>query len=344
MPQTHNKASLTAVEYCLPDRVLTNEDIAAAHPEWSVEKIYEKTGICRRHIAAEGETAADLAFRAAEALLDRTGCPREEIDLLVLCTQTPDYALPTTACVLQHRLGLPTTCAAFDYNLGCSGFVYGLAIVKSMLEGGQASKALLLTADTYSKWLSPDDKGVLTIFGDGAAATLVELVDAPDSEPPLGPFVYGTDGGGFDRLIVPGSGARPIREEDCARMGEGRPKDRLFMDGPEIFTFTIRTVPRTVKALLARAACTLKDLDLIVYHQANAYILEYLRNRSKIPVEKFVVELEGKGNTVSSTIPIALRDIEMQGRLKPGMRLALVAFGVGYSWAAGLIRWHGRAN
>ena len=334
------QAAITAIEYHLPERVLTNEDISLAHPEWSIESIYAKTGICSRHIARADETAGDLAYEAAMKLFSSEVCRPEDIDLLVLCTQTPDYAIPTTACLLQNRLGLPTTCAAFDFNLGCSGYVYGLSIVKGLLESGQCTKAILLTAETYSKWIDEADKGVRTVFGDGAAATLIELTESPDGRDLIGPFVFGTDGSGWDRLIVHGSGARPITQDEIAHLPEDHAPDRLFMDGPEIFSFTIRSVPLAFDNLLAKAETSLDELDLVVYHQANAYMLEYLRKRSKIPTEKFVMHLEDVGNTVSSSIPIALRRAHDTGQLKKDMALALVGFGVGYSWAAGTIVWN----
>lgn len=334
-------AAISAIAYHLPPATLTNEDIARGHPDWSVEKIYDKTGIACRHIAAPEETPSDLGVEAARKLFASGACGPEDIDLLVFCTQTPDYALPTTACLIQDRLGIPTTCAAFDFNLGCSGFVYGLSIIKGMLENGLASKALLITAETYSKWIHDDDRSVKTIFGDGAAATLIELTDSPDGREPIGPFVFGTDGSGYERLIVHESGARRLDEETRQSLPEGCRPGYLYMDGPEIFSFTIRTVPRTVKALLEKAGCVIDDVDIFIFHQANSYILEHLRKRCKIPAEKFIINMKNCGNTISSTLPIALKDISDSGMLKPGMTVAIVGFGVGYSWAAATITWKG---
>ena len=336
---TTRRAAIGAIEYHLPEQVLDNAQIVELNASWTAEQIFEKTGIRQRHIAAEGETATDLAEAAARKLLDAGVCRADEIDLLMLCTQTPDYALPSSACLLQDRLGLPTTCAAFDFDLGCSGFVYGLSLAKGMLEAGLRSKALLITAETYSKWLDPADHSVRTIFGDAAAATLLELVDSPAGTEPIGPFVFGTDGRGYHRLIVHQSGARGLTDEARTLLPEGRPAECLYMDGPEIFSFTIRTVPRTVQALLDRTGLALESLDLVVFHQANRYILEHLRKRLKIPLEKFVYDLEDCGNTVSCTIPIALKNAERRGQLHAGMTVALVGFGVGYSWAAARIVW-----
>ncbi len=338
---TNRRAAITAVTTHFPEQVLTNEDITRMHPDWSVEKIYDKTGIRSRHIAAPDETALDLGEQAGKKMFDSGACTPEQIDLLVFCTQTPDYALPTTACLLQDRLQLPTTCAAFDCNLGCSGFVYGLSMVKGMLETRQASKALLVTAETYSKWIDPQDKSVRTIFGDGAAVSLVEMVESPDGGDYIGPFVFGTDGSGANRLIVHGSGARPLDDQARNAVPEGHAVDRLYMDGPGIFTFTIRTVPRTFSALLEKGRASLDDVDYVIFHQANKYILEYLRKRIKIPEEKFVYAIEQYGNTVSCTIPIAMKEMCDRGTLKKDMTIAIVGFGVGYSWGAGLLTWKG---
>lgn len=338
------KAAITAVEYHLPKASLTNSDLEALQSNWRCEDILAKTGVACRHIAAADETASDLAYEAAKKLLASGAVQAGEIDLLILCTQTPDYALPTSACLLQDRLGLPRTCAAFDVNLGCSGFVYGLSIAKGFLESGLAGKALLLTGDTYSKWLAPDDMSVRTVFGDGAAATLVELKDSPDGREYLGPFVFGTDGSGWYRLAVHGSGARPFRPEDRALLPEGRQPGKLYMDGPNIFTFTIKEVPAAYEALMAKAGKSTADLDLVVFHQANTFMLDHLRKRIRIPVEKFALVLKEFGNTVSSSIPIALVESAKAGKLWDGATVALVGFGVGYSWCANLMIWTGSGS
>jgi 3-oxoacyl-[acyl-carrier-protein] synthase-3 len=338
------KAAITATEYYLPANVVTTETLAAEFPEWSAAKIEDKTGIHERHIAGPDECSSDLAVAAAEKLFAAGACRREEIDYVLLCTQSPDYFLPTTACLVQDRLGIPTTAGALDFNLGCSGFVVGLGLAQGLIETGQAARVLLLTAETYSKFIHPRDKSVRTIFGDASAATLVQAVDA--GEPMIGPFVYGTDGAGARNLIVPTGGLRCHRSAETAvetedSSGNWRSPDNLFMDGGEIFTFTIRTVPKSVQELLTRARLALEDIDLFVFHQANQYMLEHLRKRMKIPEERFYMAMRHCGNTVSSTIPIALKHAVADGRLKPGNRVMVVGFGVGYSWAATLLRWAG---
>jgi 3-oxoacyl-[acyl-carrier-protein] synthase-3 len=321
-------AAIRAAEYHLPERALTNEELSAEFSDWSGEKIANKVGIRQRHLAGPKECSSDLAVAAARKLFARGICRPEEIDFLLFCTQSPDHFLPTTACLLQDRLGLPTTAGALDFNLGCSGYVYGLGLAKGLVESGQASNVLLLTAETYSKFLHPSDRGTRALFGDAAAATLVEArpYPAPGGLPWIGPFVYGTDGKGKDNLIVRSGGMRqpsPAGRDGC-----------LSMNGPEIFSFTLDAVPRAVNELLAVAGKSADDIDLFVFHQANRFMLHHLRDKLGLPPEKFVVAMSHCGNTVSSTIPIALKDVadRLAGRL-----VMLVGFGVGYSWGATLV-------
>ena len=336
------QAFISAIEYYLPENTVSTEDLAAGFPGWSVAKIDEKTGIRNRHIAAPGECSSDLAVAAGRKLFASGACRPEDIDFVLLCTQSPDYFLPTTACLIQDRLGIPTTAGALDFNLGCSGFIYGLGLGQGLVASGQASKVLLLTAETYSKFMNPGDRGVRTIFGDAAAATLLESRDA--MRPFIGPFVYGTDGSGAPNLIVPTGGMRRPRTPETAisvedETGSVRSQDNLFMNGAEIFVFTIDAVPKSVAALLQKACLTAADIDLFVFHQANRYMLEHLRRRLKIPPEKFQLSMAHCGNTVSSTIPIALKHAMDEGKVSPGTVLMLVGFGVGYSWGATILRW-----
>jgi 3-oxoacyl-[acyl-carrier-protein] synthase-3 len=339
------QAAIRSIEYYLPDSVLSTADLAAQFPEWPVEKIDKKTGIQERHIAAPGECASDLALAAAKNLFASGAVSPADIDCLLLCTQSPDFFLPTTACLLQDRMGIPTSCAALDFNQGCSGFIYGLGLAKGLIETGQAQRVLLLTADTYSKFIHPLDRSVRTIFGDAAAATLIEGVDAPG--PLMGPFVWGTDGRGAENLIVPAGGTRLPRSPETAREvpdanGVPRSRDNLFMDGAEIFQFALDVVPKAYEEVLRRAGATAEDVDLFVFHQANKYMLNSLRMTLNIPEERFYTAMRHCGNTVSSTIPIALKHALLEGRLIPGKRVMLMGFGVGYSWGATLLRWAGQ--
>lgn len=333
-------ARIAAIATHLPDRVLTNEELASLYPTWPAEKILDKTGIRERRIAAPDETAGDLAAHAAEKLFAQGACAREEVDFLILCTQAPDYVLPTTACLLQDRLGLERRVGALDVNLGCSGFVYGLALGAGLIAAGAARTVLLLTADTYSKFIHAGDKSVRTLFGDGAAATLI--VADPTGEASIGPFVFGTDGAGGKDLIVEAGGFRTPRDagtglvaEDAG--GNSRSREHLFMHGANVMNFSLREVPRTFARLLALAGATAADVDHVVLHQANKFMLDALQRKLGLPADKVPRRYEDVGNTVSSTIPFVLADLIQLGQMVPGTRIAAIGFGVGLSWAGAMV-------
>src|SRR5580765_3985998 len=334
------RAALTAIKSFLPETKLTNEQLAQQFGDWHASQILSKTGVAVRGIAAENECASDLGIKAAQRLFESGACVPDEIDFLIFCTQSPDYFTPTTACVMQNALGLPTSCGAVDINQGCSGYIYGLALAKSLVEAGTARTVLLVTADTYMKFINRRDRSLLTLFGDGAAATLMTTVES-ESEL-VGPFVLGTDGRGANQIIVKAGGLRcrpttetAIEKEDSS--GNWRSDENLFMDGADVFSFALRTVPPTLQQLLEKSGMKLEDVDFIVPHQANKFVLERLRAKLKFPAEKFWIDMEDSGNTVSSTIPIALEKALAQGRVKPGDHVALVGIGVGYSWGATLV-------
>ena len=301
------------IAYALAGGVLSTDELVKEYPEWTAEKVVAKTGVVSRHVAVDGETALDLAERAADELLASCGIKVGDVDFLLLCTQSPEYKLPSSACLLQSRLGIPTSAGALSFDHGCSGFVYGLSIAKGLVLGGMAKNVLLVTAETYTKYIAQEDRSTRTIFGDGAAATLVD----EEAAGKIGAFSFGTDGSGADKLVV--------------RDG------RLFMDGPEIFNFTLDIVPKTMTDVLAKNNLTHADIDLYVFHQANKFMLDTIRKANGLPRDKFYVNLETTGNTVSSTIPIALKQLDDAGRLKTGMKVMLMGFGVGLSWGATVV-------
>lgn len=337
----HQPAGIEAISYYLPPEQLTNEKLSSEFPEWSVDKIAAKTGIHTRHIAAPDVCASDLAYESAIKLFAEHNLNPQEIDFLLLCTQSPDYFLPTTACLLQERLGLPTTIGALDFNLGCSGYVYGLSLARSLIASGDAKNVLLITAETYSKFIHPKDKSVRTLFGDAAAATLIKA----GGKGKIGTMIFGTDGRGGENLIVKKGGSRlstidaPSHEiED--EYGNIHNDQCLYMNGAEIFNFTLATVPASVNKLLLQTGWALDEVDLFVFHQANRYMMEALRKLLKIPAEKFQIFMEDCGNTVSSTIPIALYHAHLAQKIKPGSKVMLLGFGVGYSWAGCALAFH----
>jgi len=321
-------AALGPIAVHYPEKVETNEDLRRAYPSWDMDLIYEKTGIATRYIAAPDECASDLGVAAAQKLFAQFQIDPRSIDFVLLCTQTPDYPLPTTACLMQTRLGLPTSVGALDFNLGCSGFVYGLALADGLIRLGSCRRILLITAETYSKYIHPSDRSLRTIFGDGAAATLVEAADAPT----LCGFKYGTDGEGADTLLVTEGGARPAKDAISPRHRKRWPS-ALYMDGPSLISFSVAQVPKLIDQILEVAQLDRGAIDLYLLHQATMKMLEQLQLRLGIGDERMPLLLEHCGNTVSSTIPILIDHLRRGTRLRPGMRSLLVGFGVGWSWA-----------
>lgn len=329
------KAYIKHISYYLPGQVLTNAQLAEEFPEWSAEKIANKVGISERHIAAADETATDMAVAAAEMLIRESGVDRSAIDFVLLCTQSGDYVLPSSACMVQSRLGLSTECGAFDYNLGCSGYEYGLAVAKGLIAANIAHNILLLTSETYTKYLHEQDKGNRTIFGDAATATLVSTEGFAE----IGESVLGTDGNGAEHLIVRTGMARhkaPLDDLQIDEDGNVKGSDYLYMNGGAIFDFSSDVVPSMVEQLLHKSQLKQDDIDLFVFHQANKYMINYLRKLLDIDKDKFYIYMDKVGNTVSSTIPIALCEAHKEGKLLGNILLA--GFGVGLSWGATMLK------
>jgi 3-oxoacyl-[acyl-carrier-protein] synthase III len=328
---------IKGISYYLPEKVLTNEDLVLVFPEWSVEKVASKIGIRQRHIAAENETAADMAVAAGSKLIEEYKVDKTSIDFILLCTQSPDYFLPTSSCLIQERLKLRTSIGALDFNQGCSGFIYGLSLAKGLICGSLAKNVMLLTAETYSKYIHASDKGNRTIFGDAAAATLI----SSDGFAELMDFSLGTDGSGAKNLIVETGGLRCANAKNIITWDEGGnpiSPDHLYMNGAEIFNFTLATVPLLIKDILSKNNLLQENIDLFVLHQANRYMMEFLRKKLKIDPDKFYYYLENVGNTVSSTIPIALKEGMDDGSISQGSKVLLAGFGVGYSWGGTVLK------
>jgi len=321
-------AAIGPITVHLPERVETNDQLQAEFPNWDMDLIYSKTGIAARHLAEPDECASDLGVAAAKKLFEQYDIDSQSVDFLLFCTQSPDYPLPTTACLVQDRLGLRTSAGAIDFNLGCSGFVYGLSFADGLIRTGSVRRVMLITAETYSKYIHPTDRSLRTIFGDGAAATLIDAAD----EPTLTSFRYGTDGSGADTLLVAAGGARPEKDAIQPRHRKRWPSN-LYMDGPTLISFTVEAVPRLVDTILADAGLTLDDIDLYLFHQATYKMLDQLRQRIGLSEDRLPIVLENYGNTVSATIPILIDEIRRNGRLQPSSRNMLIGFGVGWSWA-----------
>jgi 3-oxoacyl-[acyl-carrier-protein] synthase III len=338
-PAELRRAGIAAIEYALPERVVSNGELEGLHPGWKVTEVAKRTGVFSRHWCAPEETALDLAVTACGRMLERNPHWISRCDAILFCTQSPDHWMPPNACLLQDRLGLPRATAAFDFSLACSGFVYGLWLANALVTSGSAKQVLLVTADTYSKWMHPEDRGPVTLFGDGAAVTVVTR-----SESGLGHCALGTDGSGASVFCVPAGGARTPRSPETADgradlFGNVRSAEHLLMNGPAVLDFVKREMPGFVRSFLKRAGESVESVDLVVFHQASLVGLDYLNVALEIPEDKRFSNIASIGNTVSASIPIALRQAEEDGRLLPGMRVLLVGFGVGLSWGVTIITW-----
>lgn len=330
-------AFIKGISYYLPERVVTNEELLQEFPEWSGDKVAAKVGVISRHLASETETAGDMAEKAARKLFEEYNIDPKTIDFVMLCTQSPDYLLPSTACILQNRLGINTTAGAFDYNLGCSGCVYGIAMANSFVTSGLAKNVLVLTAETYQKYLHKSDKSNRSIFGDGAAACLISTEGIAE----IGNCVLGTDGSGADNLIVKTGAARYKNATGVVTIdedGHERYDDYLYMNGSAIFNFTLDTVPTMMAQILEKNNMQKDDVDYYIFHQANKFMLNTIRKVCVLPKDKFYVNLEETGNTVSSTVIIGLKQNLESGIITPGMKVMITGFGVGLSWGGTILK------
>lgn len=328
-------AILKAIEYYFPEKKITNQDLSEEFPDYDFSKFEYKIGISSRYVVSTEETALDLAEHACRKLFTRID--KNQIDYVLYCTQSPEYIMPSTACILQDRLNLNKTVGAFDFNLGCSGYTYGLSMAKAFIESGQATHILLVTTDTYSKYINRQDRSNRAIFGDGATASLITA----SNKNGIYKFKFGTDGGGFNKLIVKNGGTRYTVDQEPIEHLYGRgniyTENNLYMNGPEIFRFTSTVIPPFIEEVLAFNDINKKEVGQFVFHQANAHMLKVMRERLQLPVDKFYINLKDGGNTVSSTIPIALKNYSNQGQQADCTPVIIAGFGVGLSWSAGLI-------
>lgn len=326
-------AIIKGIEYVYPSNKVTNGDLLKQFPDYDFTKFEQKVGIKNRYWVADDETALDLAVKACEKLFLRFS--KDTIDYVLYCTQSPEYLLPTTACVLQNKLGLSKHIGALDFNLGCSGYTYGVSLAKALIASNQAKNILLVTAETYSKYLHPLDRSNRAIFGDAATATLISF----DKKEGVGSFLFGTDGSGYDKLIVKNGGSKYAYDFAPEEINYGTNNvytdNHLYMNGPEVFNFTNEVIPNFTKEIVQKNDLNMEDVGQFVFHQANAFMLNFMRKRLKINIENFFIDLEDGGNTVSCTIPIALKKYSQL--ISNESLVAIVGFGVGLSWSGGLI-------
>jgi 3-oxoacyl-[acyl-carrier-protein] synthase-3 len=336
------KACIAGIEIDLPERVVTNADLQRMHPDWIMAKIAERTGVLSRHICADDETALDIGQRASEALLDRLGLSTRDVGGVIFCTQTPDYKVPGNAALLHHRMKMSTSMPSFDISRGCSGFIDGLFLAKSMVVSGAIESILLITADTYTRMLHPKDRSTNTLLGEGGSACLIRAAEGGHGE--VGEFAMGTDGGDWDIFAVEAGGMRVPSTAETAKetvdsTGLIRSADCVKMDGPAVLAFVRKRVPQVIDELFEKVGYGMEKIDLVVPHQASELSLNYVQRWLKLPDEKFVNNISDVGNLSSASIPVALRREEISGRLQPGMKVLVVGFGIGLAWGACLIDW-----
>ncbi|MDR7334701.1 ketoacyl-ACP synthase III [Roseateles asaccharophilus] len=317
--------ALRGVVSASPKTEIRNQDLTDRFSPELIEEIGKMTGVRTRRVATEEQTTSDLSEAAARALMADLGWEPDSVDAIVFVSQTPDYRLPATACALQSRLGLGTHCAAFDVNLGCSGYVYGLWLASKLIDGHAVRRVLLLAGDTSSKLVDPQDRATALLFGDAGTATALEF-DATASPTS---YVLGTDGRGEKNLIIPKSTYRGAC--GAGDLPESNP-DYLYMNGPEVFNFTIRSVPMMVNAVLEASGKSVNGIGCALFHQANAFMLKHIAKKLKLPAEKFPLNIDRFGNTSSATIPLLMATLDDKAPLAGDVVMA--GFGVGYSWAA----------
>ena len=316
-------AKIIKIASHLPEEKITNEKLSINLKNWSADKIYEKTGIKKRSKSKDNETAADLAILAAEKVFKISDIAKEEIDMLIFVTQTQNQCLPTSACEIHNSLGLKTECGAFDINQGCTGYIYGLFLANSLINNKSIKTVLLLTGDTYTKLLDPDNASVSTLFGDGASATIIVQEDNNSS---IGSFEFGTDGSKSGLIKCDFAGFR----KSINNWGP------LHMDGSNVMTFTLSAIPKAIYSYLKKTNSELKDYEYVIFHQANKFILERLYKKLGIS-EKGIIHLENCGNTVSSSIPLAMEEFTNRNNQNE-VNILLVGFGVGLSWGITSVR------
>lgn len=324
-------AEIVHIDYVLPEKVITNDDLAERFDDFDAKKVEKNTGVHTRHVVSDGQTALDLAVEACNKLFEKYD--KANIDFLVLCTQTPEYYLPASSCILQDRLQLSNSIGALDINLGCSGYVYGLGVSKSMIDSGMAQNVLFVTMEAITKFIHPGDKANLILFGDAASATVV----SGSSTEKIHKFVFGTDGSGYKSIIVENGGCKNRIDPNAPEIienGNVTTYNNVSLNGMEVFNFTIDRVPGLINDCLQKNQFTLEDIDMFIFHQANKYMLDFLRRKIKIPEDKFYLDMRVSGNTSSNTIPIALTECLNNKTLQKGSKVLIAGFGVGLSWGA----------
>lgn len=325
-------ARIAGLVSCVPRTVVDNSRFVEQFGEASVAEVVKMIGVKSRRWVNPGQSTADLCQRAAEHLLAGLGWVKDSVDGVIFVSQTPDYLLPATACALQGRLGLRTGALAFDVNLGCSGYPYGLWLAMMMVQSGAVSRVLVAVGDTISRVVDPNDRATAMLFGDAGTVTAVERASA-DDDAHAAHFILGSDGRGEANLIIPEGRFKVRSAEQDARL-QGRDLACLYMDGGEIFNFTLGAVPSLVAGTLAGAHSEVADYDAFLFHQANLFMLKHLVKKAKLPVDRVPINIDRYGNSSSASIPLLMTTDLASSLRSSRQKLAMFGFGVGYSWAS----------
>jgi 3-oxoacyl-[acyl-carrier-protein] synthase-3 len=321
-----------------PKNILTNDDIHNKFPKLKIKELTRLTGVHKRYICGEGETSVDMGFSAAEILLAENSIDRNDIDFIIFCSAGGDFITPASACIIHNRLGLKSNCGAFDFNQGCTGYIYGLSLADSLVQSSNATDILLITSEAITKTIHPEDSSNRAIFGDAATATLITKNNKGSDNK----FIFGTDGSKFDKIIIKHGRERyPLPEyaeqDSLDNYGNAHNDSKFYMDGAEVFNFSVKKAPDLVNEILVQNNISIDDINYFIFHQANQIILETLGKKLKIPEDKLIIDISNTGNTVSSTIPIALSNALKSGKIKRGNRIMIAGFGVGFSWGGTIL-------
>jgi len=340
-------STIRAIAHILPPERLTNEALINRFGEKAMRSITKMSGIQERRVAPAGICASDLGEAAANRLLTHLNVDVQKIDLLIYCSQTPDYRIPATASVLHGKLGFNERCCAFDINQACASYIHSLQVAHSMLVADSAKSALIINADTLTQIIHPNDRTMVPLTGDAGVATLLEK-----SDPSIGGFEHFricNDGSQYDRLYVPAGGSRkPISAETSLSVtdddGVTRSEENVYMDGPAIFHFACHKVSSFLRECLADWSLNIDDIDTVLLHQANATMVNLIYNAIKVPPEKQFNNIKDIGNAAGASLPTLLADAWRQNVIKPGSRTLLCGFGGGLSWGIAIIKWPEDAN
>lgn len=333
---TFHGVGIKALSACVPQEVVFNKDLGYLIPEEEIEKTINNIGIVERRVAAPDVTASDLCFKAAQQLMQDNDIAPDSIDVLLFMSQTSDYRIPATSCLLQHRLGLPRETMCFDITLGCSGYLFALstAFAYASMEG--INRVLLLDGETFSKIVNRRDKVDWPLYGDAGTATLIEKGDFPDST-----FMLYTDGSGADTLKIHAGMRNPITPDSCVEReqedGNIRSDLEVFMDGMDVFNFAISKVPKSIKQILKETDTSIDDVDYLVFHQANRFMMDFFVKKLKISPDRVPYCISKYGNTSSSSVPLTISS-ELCGALDGDHKVVMSAFGAGLSWGAAIMQ------